>query len=212
MPLKIVNKINEHSSWALWEIEEEIGTFFLNVDLTKEEKSAYDLISNHYKKLEWLATRATARKLLDTLNLPYEGIFKDSHGKPHLNGSIGEISVTHSYPYVAVIFHKKEAVGIDLEKPRDKILKIAKKFLNDEEMAFSKHDIKKITILWSVKESLYKLHGRKFVVFKDNLEAKPFELEKEGLIQGVIKLNADYDEIKLQYICYEDFIITYTIR
>jgi len=111
-----------------------------------------------------------------------------------------------------VIFHYTEAVGIDLEKPRDKILKIAKKFLNGVEQAFSRLDVVKTTILWSVKESLYKLHGRKFVVFSENLEAKPFQLEKEGLIQGLIKIDSNIDEINLQYICYEDFVITYTIR
>ena len=212
MPLKFVKKINKQSSWALWEIEEEIGNFLLTVDLRKEEKSTYDLISNHYKKLEWLATRAIAGQMLESMDLPYNGIYKDEHGKPHLNGAIGQISVTHSFPYVAVIFHYTEAVGIDLEKPRDKILKIAKKFLNVVEQAFSRLDVVKTTILWSVKESLYKLHGRKFVVFSENLEAKPFQLEKEGLIQGLIKIDSNIDEINLQYICYEDFVITYTIR
>ena len=129
---------------------------------------------------------------------------------PDLN--IGQISVTHSFPYVAVIFHYSEAVGIDLEKPRNKILKISKKFLNGVEQAFSRQDVEKTTILWSVKESLYKLHGRKFVVFKENLEAKPFQLENEGLIQGLIKIDSNIEEINLQYICYEDFVITYTIR
>jgi len=212
MPLKFIKKINESSSWALWKVEEEIGHFFMINDLKIEERSNFDLITNHYKKLEWLATRATAKQLLESLGLIYEGLHKDKFGKPHLNGSKGQISVTHSYPYVAVIFHEDEQIGIDLEQPREKILMISKKFLNEAEQAFCKQDEKKTTILWSVKESLYKLHGRKFVVFKDDLEVSAFDLEKEGDLKGQIKLNSNIEHINLRYICYEDFVITYTVR
>ena len=65
MPLKFIKKINDDSSWALWEIQEEIGNFFLLLDLMQEEKASLDIISNHYKKLEWLATRVVLRQLME---------------------------------------------------------------------------------------------------------------------------------------------------
>lgn len=212
MPLKFIKQINENSFWGLWHVTEEIGHFLISNNLKLEEDSDYNSISNHYKKLEWLATRSIAKCLVEDQGMEYQGIQKDTHGKPHLNSLDGEISVTHSYPYVAVIYHRNTPVGCDLEKPREKILKIAKKFLDNNEMMFSNQDVIKTTILWSIKESLYKLHGRKFVVFKDNLEVSPFKLEKEGLISAKIKLNNTIETVDLQYICYDDFIITYSVR
>ncbi len=212
MSLKFINHINEHSSWGLWEVTEEIGHFLVSNDLKLEEDSDYSSIGNHYKKLEWLSTRAIAKCLVEDRGMVYNGIRKDTYGKPHLNTLKGEISVTHSFPYVAVIYHQNSPVGCDLEKPREKILKIAKKFLDDNELMFSNQDVIKTTILWSIKESLYKLHGRKFVVFKDDLEVSPFKLEKEGIISAKIKLNNTIETVDLQYICYDDFIITYSVR
>jgi phosphopantetheinyl transferase len=212
MPLSFIQKINNDSSWVLWEIHEEIGNFFLQMDLMEEEKSFYNTISNHYKKLEWLATRVALRKLMESLNLEYDGITKDEHGKPHLVNENGMISVTHSYPYVAVIYHRKLDVGIDLEHPREKILKISKKFLNDREMLIANGNVDKTTMLWSAKEALYKLHGRKFVIFKDNLEIDDFKTEKEGMLKGHIRLNGSEFAIDMKYYCNEKYIVTYTVR
>ena len=54
-------------------------------------------------------------------------LFYDELGKPHLkNGS--NISITHSFNFTAIILSDRK-VGIDIEKRRDKILKIANKFI-----------------------------------------------------------------------------------
>lgn len=212
MPLSFIKKINNDSCWVLWEIKEEIGNFFLQMDLMEEEKSFYDTISNHYKKLEWLATRVALRKLMESLNLEYDGIIKDEHGKPHLVNRNGMISVTHSYPYVAVIYHNNQDVGIDLEHPRGKILKISKKFLNDREMVIANGNVDKTTMFWSAKEALYKLHGRKFVIFRENLEIDEFITEKEGMLRGYIRLNGSELAIDMKYYCNEKYIVTFTVR
>ncbi len=212
MPLKYIKKINDDSSWALWEIKEEIGNFFLQLDLMQEEKASLDIISNHYKKLEWLATRVVLRQLMESLNLNYAGITKDEHGKPHLVDQNGKISVTHSFPFVAVIYHRSLDVGIDLEHPREKILKISRKFLNDGEIVIAGENVDKTTMFWSAKETLYKLHGRKFVIFKEDLEIDEFQTGNEGMLRGHIRLD-DKDSIyDLKYYCNETHIITFTVR
>jgi phosphopantetheinyl transferase len=212
MPVEFIKKINDRSSWVLWKIDEEIGHFLLMEAITRADRDELGTISNHYKKLEWLATRAAAHALLQDRGNPYEGIYKDSHGKPHLIETKGQISVTHSYPYVAVIYHEDETVGIDLELPREKILKISPKFLSDSELENAGQDVKKTTIYWSAKESLFKLHGRKFVIFIENLAISPFSIEKEGILQSRIKINGQSEDIDLQYECYEEFVVTYSIR
>ena len=204
-------EINETSSWLLWEIEEELGSYFMEVDLNLEERDYFDSITNHYKKLEWLATRAAMRELLAAKGLQYKGILKDSHGKPHLQNQEGHISVSHSFPWVAVIYHKSLPVGIDLEKPRDKIVRVAHKFLNDSELEYSRENVRMITLLWSAKETLYKVHGRKFVVFKENLEIEPFGAD-QSVFNGQIKVNGHVERFQLNYEENDDFLVTYTAR
>ena len=170
MPLIRLQKINEDSWMGMWRIEEEIGWFFREIDLEIEEPDVLTNITNHYKKLEWLATRTVMHAICAKLNIAYPGIVKDEHGKPFLRDHSHPISVTHSYPYVAAIIHSEKEVGIDLEKLKeDKILRIAKKFMNSEEYAYSHQDPRISTLIWCAKESLYKLHGRKFVIFKEDL-------------------------------------------
>ncbi len=211
MALVFHKKINEESSWVLWEIEEELGTYFLDLDLNQEDRDYFDSVSNHHKKLEWLATRVALGHLLRERGLGYEGIYKDTHGKPYLKSQNGHISVSHSYPWVAVIYHERLSVGIDLEKPRDKIIHVAQKFLNDNEMDYTRNDVRMTTLLWSAKETLYKVHGRKFVVFKENLEIEPFEAAQDNF-NALIKLNGLVERFRLNYEENENFLVTYTTR
>ena len=185
MPLIRLEEVNQDSWIGMWRVEEELGWFFGEIDLSLEEPDVLGNISNHYKKLEWLATRTIMQGLSKRLGIVYPGIAKDEHGKPFLQNHSHPISVTHSYPYVAAIIHRNQEVGIDLEKLKtDKILRIAPKFMSDMELAYAKADPRISTLIWCAKESLYKLHGRKFVIFKDDLEIEPFEMADQGILTG----------------------------
>lgn len=211
MPIVSFNEINKESQWILWKIEEEIGHFFQLLDLSKEDRETFDSITNHYKKLEFLASRTSIKKLVENLGLAYNGIYKDEFGKPHLRNLDLPISLSHSYPYTVGMIHQKINIGIDLERFKEKILKIGPRFMNNVELADSGGDLKKITALWAAKESLYKLHGRKFLVFKDDLEIKPFTMSTSGVLQGKIKLPEDSSEHELNYENHEDYIIVFNV-
>ena len=58
-------------------------------------------------------------------------LFYDKFGKPHLKDG-KEISITHSYNFSGIIVGNSP-VGIDIEKQREKILRIARKFTPIEE-------------------------------------------------------------------------------
>ena len=212
MPLIRLQKVNEDSWIGMWKVEEEVGWFFRQIDLSVEEPDVLNKISNHYKKLEWLATRMVMQAICAKIGIIYPGIVKDDHGKPFLKNHSLPISVTHSFPFVAAIIHKEKEVGIDLEKLKsDKILRIAPKFMNSEEYAFSKQDPNISTLIWCAKESLYKLHGRKFVIFKEDLEIEPFKISEKGCLTGRIKLPDLNAQFTIEYETTEDFFITYTV-
>ena len=85
MPLIRIEKINDKSWLGMWKVEEEIGWFLREVNLNLEEPDILTNISNHYKKLEWLATRTLLQALTEKIGVEYPGIVKDDHGKPQRN-------------------------------------------------------------------------------------------------------------------------------
>lgn len=125
MPLLKMKKVGTQSTWALWlitETESELGFEVM--------ETCPDEIISTQKRLEWLSGRALLKALVENCGLNYLGIRKDEYGKPFLKEHSFQISLTHSFPYVAAQIHNTESVGIDLEQPKDKLLKIAHRVLS----------------------------------------------------------------------------------
>jgi phosphopantetheinyl transferase (holo-ACP synthase) len=75
-----------------------------------------------------------------------------------------------------------------MEKPSEKIRRIAHKFLSETERTEAEDDIEKLCVYWSAKEALYKLYGRRKVIFNENLYVFPF-LKQQVQISGRLKIN-----------------------
>ncbi len=81
-----------------------------------------------------------------------------------------------------IIFSEGTPVGIDIEKQRDKIVKIARKFTPIEEYkTIANHSalVSKLTIVWGAKESLYKIYGKKQLLFKEHIYIEDFAFKDE---------------------------------
>ena len=116
------------------------------------------------------------------------------------------MSITHTSNYVAAVMHHSEALGVDMEKPSEKLKRIAHKFLSETERTEAESDIEKLCIYWSAKEALYKLYGKRKVIFNENLYVFPF-LKKQVKISGKIKIN----DINEEYIIYIEKIDGYIL-
>lgn len=90
----------------------------------------------------------------------------DSIGKPYLSDE-KYISISHSFEYVCIVI-ASEPVGIDIEKERPKIQRIAAKFLHDSEYSNTTSD-RMLTTLWCIKEAAYKLMGQKGLSFLNHI-------------------------------------------
>jgi 4'-phosphopantetheinyl transferase EntD len=117
----------------------------------------------------------SVRLLLKAFGYSDYDLFYDKNGKPHLKDG-RFISITHSYTYSAVVV-SAQLVGIDIEKQRNKITKIATKFtgyeanyLNPDSMDY----IQKLTWIWCIKESLFKLYATPGISFKKHFLVLPF--------------------------------------
>ena len=92
--------------------------------------------------------KAAAYLVQSVLKDPELCILYRANGRPYLNRAAVHISISHSFDWLVVLFSSQDpAIGIDVEKVRDKILRIRHKFLSDREaMCIPDLDLEKLTL------------------------------------------------------------------
>ncbi|HRI80376.1 MAG TPA: 4'-phosphopantetheinyl transferase superfamily protein [Cyclobacteriaceae bacterium] len=205
MPILKLQSGGKDQAWACWDINE------------PEEELAYiaqqtcpDEIVFPNKRLEWLAGRALIRQLAEHCGLEYQGLRKDEFGKPFLKTHPHQISLSHSFPYVAAQIDRLQSVGIDLEEPKEKLLKISKRVFSPAEAEDAGENLVKLCIYWCAKEALYKIHGKRNVLFSDHLTIQPFVLGESGELTCAITFPEKSIPINLAYIVKSEFVLVYT--
>ncbi len=206
MPLLEINQVNDRIAYAIWDMTEKTEELIHLLDSVNHE--AVDFEGKHPKrKLEFITTRLIIRQLCEHFNLPYEGIVKDQFGKPHLTLKNAYISISHSFPLSIGILNLDEPTGIDIELPQPKIDRIKHKFLNQHELQYAEN-LFDVSIIWSAKETLYKIHGRKSVDFKKHLFVNLSDDRSEALASIRISDQQDY---RLKISQFGNHLFTYNI-
>ncbi len=211
MPLIFHRYLRPTGELGLWKIEEEEDFFLENLKLSPKEQNLLDQTKGH-RRLEWLASRW----LLHTMSgREFRGAcLKDEFGKPYLENSFYEISISHSRQLVSVMA-APHAVGIDIQKLVGKIESIAPKFLRPVEMESlsSSERLEHLHVYWGAKEALYKAYGRKKLDFKKHISITPFEFNlRNGKCFGTVKKDDYFAEFELRYEQIGDYILVYGIE
>ena len=173
---------NSDASILIWEItesEDDLKKLLSNFSWYEPEFFA---LKTNKRRLEFLAARVALNLLSDTIiNVAYT-----SEGKPFCDGTDLQISISHSGNLIAVMTHPTHHVGIDIEVPTDRFLKLYQRFLNknEQEALFDAGDLRKGQLAWSAKEALYKIIGNEAVNFDKQLEIADFELCNSGSFVG----------------------------
>lgn len=205
MPLVRAEMTGDGSAWGLWQITE------TEEELSYEAfESVPDDIIAPSKRKEYLAGRALVKTLAEKVGVQYSGIRKDEQGKPYLKDQSHEISLSHSSPYVAAQIHEREAVGIDIEQPKEKLLRVAPRVLSSSEEDDAGNDVVKHCVYWCAKEAMYKLYGKRGLHFNSQLNLDPFELKRSGELQGYIRANGIPTLVNLGYVVKDDYVLVYT--
>lgn len=205
MPLIHNENINSGTKLGLWRITEDRDQL---IDIIGH-LSDIPIIENK-RSLQWMAARSAILELVGDPNL---NIIKDDFGKPHILNSNNRISITHCGDYAAAIISDSGEVGIDLEKVSDRINRVGHKFASESEKNLfnSVGEITGLHIIWGVKESLYKLYGRKEIDFRANLEIQDFNNNESEILASINK-GPFSAQIKLRYKMINDLLLVYTLE
>ena len=99
-----------------------------------------------------------------------------------------------------------------MEKNRDKIKRIAHKFVDTESSFLDKENIiEHLTVIWGAKESLFKIHPDGGLLFKQHLPIEAFQL-KDGKTKGWIKKDNYYENYRIIFEQIEDFTLVYAMN
>lgn len=207
MPLYKTLTPNSQTTVKIWKITESYDELIQPIDLRNECMQRVLGMKSELHQRGFLSVR----HLLAEFGYTDADLYYDDNGKPHLkDGKF--ISITHSFTFSGIIVSDRE-VGIDIEKQREKIKIIAHKFVDYEFNYLDKSAddyIKKLTVIWGIKESLYKLFATPGMLFREHFLVIPFMLEDGETVAWI-----DYEGRKLRYnthyLEFEGFTCAYVV-
>ncbi len=205
MPLYKTITVNKHTKVYIWKVEESFETLSEGIDLTSGCNERVKGMKSEIHRRGFMSIR----HLLALAGYVDNDLFYDGQGKPHLKDG-KNISITHSFNFTAIIV-SEEKVGIDIEMQRDKILKIAQKFTPLEEyhtVANEEALIRKLTIVWGGKESIYKLMAEPGLGFLQHINITNFDFESSKTT-GKVTFLGNITYYDLDFLEFEGFTCVY---
>ena len=206
--------INEYTVAYFWKITEDILWFNEKSVLNDNSKLRLQSMQSEAHQKGFLAVRM----LLKHIDLTDFDLYYDEFGKPHLKVESQKlkvenleldikkyISISHSHEFSCICISNKP-VGIDVEICKEKTLKIASRYMDithlDNLTVADK--IKKATIIWGIKESIFKLKNEKGISFPKHIFERPFKLEdKKGTAQLIFNNNTE--DFQFQFDTIEEY-------
>ncbi|MBE7628736.1 4'-phosphopantetheinyl transferase family protein [Tenacibaculum piscium] len=208
MPVHKTITVNQNTNVLIWKIEESFEELSENITLNQRSIDRLNSMKSDLHRRGFLSVR----QLLKQAGYTDDDLIYDEFGKPHLNDG-KFISITHSFTFSGIIISDDKPVGIDIEKQRDKIVKIAHKFTPIEAYkSIANHDalVSKLTVVWGAKESLYKIYGKKKLHFLKNIYIDDFSFETNETT-GKILYQGITDMYQIIFLETEGFTCVYAI-
>ena len=192
MPL-LLKKEENNNTILVWEISEPLENL---ISLSSNTDCSH--LKSDKRKKEFLACRILLNHFDENLKISYS-----ENGSPNLNNHQC-VSVSHSGDLVCIIISDKK-IGIDIELISDKSLRLKEKFINSHHTKLNKE---KSTLIWSIKESVFKFHKIGNVDFIKDIFVPEFILKENREIDIRFKNNT----LKAYYFKVEDFYLAYVCK
>ena len=196
---------NKSTTVLVWKITED-KEFLEAIYLNDNSKNRISRMKSEVHIKGFLSVR----HLLAELNYTDDDLFYTNDGKPHLKDG-KRISISHSFNFSTIIV-SNQVVGIDIEKNREKIIRIADKFIGNEQTFLTQKDlVKQLTVIWGAKESLFKIHPDGGLLFKHHLPIEKFNIS-DNKTKGWIKKDNFYEVFTIHFEFIDDFTLVYALN
>ena len=211
MGLLIDQEIEDGCRLGVWDITEDYESLFRTTYLNDEDIIRLNSFKNLNRKVESLSVRS----LLQQMTRPNARIvYCQQSRKPYVDDGSYNISVSHSHKRTSILLGKNKHVGVDLEFMSHHVERVAHKFINGKEMISSDSMSRRehLYIHWCAKEALYKICDKEEINFQENLTIKPFEVDIQGDITGVVHNNFRNEEYRMHYILENNYVLVYCVQ
>lgn len=179
-------------------LESSTDSFDLNI-FNSEELTKFKAFKSTKRKHEFYFTRILWNYFKLDKPIQYNQI-----GRPNLE--LGFISISHSRNVIAIAYSPDHAVGIDVEYHSPKLKKIQNKYISEADAArVNLQNESNLTIIWSIKEAIYKMEQIEGLSFKENIHV---QLRQNAAQVDVIK-GAELHHYTFDFKDFGDFVLTY---
>lgn len=209
MPLRQTIDVTPNTRVYLWHVTETEASLSENIQLTENSTTRVSGMRSEIHRRGYLSIR----HLLAMAGYTDYDLFYDDLGKPHLQDG-KHISITHSGSFTGIIVSSELEVGIDIERQRKKILAIAHKFTPLDEyryLASTDDIIRKLTIVWGAKESLYKIYATKGLSFLQHIDISDFNIDA-GETTGIIRYEGICSDYEIRFLEFEGYTCVYAVK
>ena len=207
MPLYKVVLLSKTAKLYLWKITEDVSELRSQIRLKNSSIARLESMKSESHQKGFLAVRM----LLQHNEYDDFDLYYDAFGKPHIKPQgcfikDVEISISHSNDFSAIVI-SQEKVGLDLELIKDKTLRIAPRFMDVShlENLSNEEKIKKATVIWGIKESIFKIKNEQGISFPNHIFEDDFSLE-EKKSKAILKFNNREEVFNIIFDTIEDYI------
>lgn len=209
MPLYKTINFNATTQILVWKITESLVQLYNEVILNTTNTIRFNGMKSELHQRAFLSVR----KLLQEKGYTDFDLEYDEFGKPHLKDG-KHISISHSHEFSTIIISNQK-VGIDIELQREKTIKIADKFVEYEFEFLNKQNqeeyIKRLTVIWGIKESIFKICNEIGISFKNHIQAKAFEM-KDQSGSASLDFQNKKEDFSFHFEEIENFILVYVFE
>lgn len=197
MPLLKTIALNDYTDLMVWKITESFDELFRSVALKDVSLARLEGMKAESHQKGFLGVR----KLLEAAGYTDFDLYYDEFGKPHLKDG-KHISISHSNDFSVIVLSDVN-IGADLEILKDKTLKLAPRFMDvcHLENLNPEEKLMKATVVWGIKESVFKIKNEIGISFKDHIFEDDFNLaDKKCRVELRFNDKTEYFDIVFDFI------------
>jgi len=215
MALYLIKDLDDdyHSRVGVWQITETEEELRSLSSVPSDEMEEISYIKSESLRKQKLAVRC----LLDALFEEKVYLSHHDNGKPYIENSAMNISITHTNRYVAVILNPTDEVGIDCESLDRDFSAVRKKALSEDEIEEvdeidEEQRNEQLALYWCAKEAVYKMISQYGVDFAEQIEIDDFRMRGEGeLVATFTDKDGFEEEYELEYMTFDRHVLVWVV-